>query len=44
MTGGRSYDDRQLGAVLVSWLCCRRTVYATNPAMGCFGCLAKRSR
>ncbi len=34
----RSYDDKQLGAVLISWLCCRRTVYATNPAIGCIQC------
>jgi hypothetical protein len=27
----RSYDDRQIDARLVSWLCCRRTVYAVNP-------------
>ena len=34
----RSYDDHQLGAVLVTWLCCRRTVFATNPAAGCGLC------
>jgi DNA-directed RNA polymerase subunit N (RpoN/RPB10) len=38
MTGGRSYDDHQLAAVWISWLCCRRTVIATNPNLGCFTC------
>jgi hypothetical protein len=33
-----SYDERQLLAVLVTWLCCRRTVYATNPTIGCLRC------
>ena len=33
-----SYDDKQLGAVLLSWLCCRRTVYATAPEIGCLTC------
>ena len=26
-----SYDDKQAGAVLLTRLCCRRTVYATDP-------------
>jgi len=34
----RSYDDHQIEAVLVTWLCCRRTVYATNPQAGCLSC------
>lgn len=33
-----SYDMKQINAVLVTWLCCRRTVYATNPAIGCIQC------
>jgi len=33
-----SYDDHQLAARLVTWRCCRRTVYATNPALGCPTC------
>jgi len=33
-----SYDSHQLSAVLLSWTCCRRTVYATNPAYGCLQC------
>jgi hypothetical protein len=33
-----SYDERQIRAVLVTWLCCRRTVYATNPDGGCLKC------
>jgi hypothetical protein len=38
---GRSYDDRQLAARLVTWLCCRRTVYAVDPDRGCFTCEEK---
>lgn len=34
----RGYDDYQAGAVMVTWLCCRRTVYATNPDRGCLRC------
>jgi hypothetical protein len=33
-----SYDDRQREARLVTWLCCRRTVYAVDPAKGCCAC------
>lgn len=33
-----TYDDRQLFARLVTWLCCRRTVYATDPNRGCLVC------
>ncbi len=34
----RTYDEHQAAAVEVSWRCCRRTVFATNPAMGCLRC------
>lgn len=34
----RSYDDKQLGARLVSWLCCKRTYWATDPSRGCLVC------
>lgn len=34
----RSYDDHQINAREVSYLCCRRTVYATNPNVGCIAC------
>ena len=33
-----SYDDRQFQAHLVTWLCCRRTVYAVTPGHGCGTC------
>lgn len=33
-----TYDDRQLAAALVTWLCCHRTVYATHPEHGCGHC------
>jgi hypothetical protein len=33
-----SYDDRQVAARLVTWLCCRRTVYAVHPHSGCGRC------
>jgi hypothetical protein len=33
-----SYDDKQAAAVLLSWRCCRRTVYTTRPAAGCPQC------
>jgi hypothetical protein len=33
-----SYDEIQIHAVLVTWLCCRRTVYATHPERGCARC------
>ena len=33
-----SYDDRQLAARLVTWLCCKRTVYAVKPEHGCVRC------
>jgi hypothetical protein len=33
-----TYDERQAAAVLVTWLCCRRTVYTTNPNLGCLKC------
>jgi len=32
------YDGKQLAAVDVTWLCCRRTVTTTNVAMGCARC------
>lgn len=32
------YDTVQADAPLVTWLCCRRTVYATNPDRGCVSC------
>ena len=38
VVGDRTYDQHQLDAVLVTWLCCKRTVYATNPAVGCLVC------
>src|SRR5262245_45053263 len=28
----------QAAAVLVTWLCCRRTVHATSPELGCLRC------
>jgi hypothetical protein len=34
----RTYDQIQRGAVLISWLCCHRTVYATHPKEGCCSC------
>ena len=34
----RSYDDRQIGARLVSFPCCRRTVWAVRPDSGCREC------
>jgi hypothetical protein len=34
----RSYDDVQRDAREVSWLCCKRTVFATHPAKGCGMC------
>jgi hypothetical protein len=34
----RSYDEKQIEAIEVSWLCCKRTVYATNPKVGCLSC------
>jgi hypothetical protein len=33
-----SYDDRQSQARLVTWRCCRRTVYAVTPNHGCCAC------
>ena len=34
----RPYDVIQAAAVLVCWLCCKRTVYATHPMKGCVQC------
>lgn len=34
----RSYDDKQIEAIHLCWLCCRREVFATNPAIGCLTC------
>ena len=35
----RCYDQIQLDARWLSWLCCRRTVIATNPNhRGCASC------
>lgn len=33
-----TYDELQAAARLVSWICCRRTVYATHPERGCYRC------
>lgn len=33
-----NYDQIQVSAPLVTWLCCRRTVYATHPQHGCGVC------
>ncbi len=33
-----TYDEKQLSAIEVSWLCCRRTVYATHPQSRCAVC------
>jgi len=33
-----TYDERQLRAVLVVWLCCRREFYSTHPEFGCVAC------
>ena len=38
-----SYDDKQLNAREVTWLCCRHTVFATNPNMGCLTCRAGKT-
>ena len=35
---GRSYADRQIGARLVSWIWCRRTVDAVTPSGECATC------
>lgn len=34
----KSYDRKQIEAVLVTWRCCRRTVYATDVTVGCLVC------
>lgn len=34
----RSYDEAQIGAVLVKWPCCGREVYATHVERGCITC------
>jgi hypothetical protein len=36
--GQRSYDTTQREAVLVTWICCRSTVYATETKNGCWRC------
>lgn len=33
-----SWDDMNLAAKLVTWLCCGRTVWATHPDRGCLTC------
>jgi hypothetical protein len=33
-----TYDEKQLYAREVTWLCCRRTVFATAPYRGCLAC------
>jgi hypothetical protein len=35
---GVSYDDHQVTARLVTWLCCRRTVYVVPHTQGCARC------
>lgn len=37
-----SWDDIQIGARLVTWRCCGRTVYATHPERGCGRCRRQR--
>jgi len=34
----RRYDEKQAEARLVSWLCCKRTVWSTNVERGCLLC------
>jgi len=34
----RDYDGLQARAVEISWLCCRRTVFATHVSRGCGKC------
>jgi hypothetical protein len=34
----RSYDEHQMQAREVSYLCCRRWVFATKPEIGCLSC------
>lgn len=34
----RGYDDIQASARMVTWLCCRRTVWSTHPEKGCSHC------
>lgn len=34
----RTYDRIQREARLVTWLCCRRSVFATHPDSGCVYC------
>lgn len=33
-----TYDQLQEGAVEITWLCCRRTVFSTHPDTGCAAC------
>jgi hypothetical protein len=37
-SAARSYDTTQREAVLVTWICCRSTVYATETRNGCWRC------
>lgn len=36
--GVRRYDEKQAEARMVTWLCCKRTVWSTNPERGCLQC------
>lgn len=38
LRGCMSYDDKQINARLVTWLCCRQAVFATAPEKGCIAC------
>lgn len=41
----RTYDDKQLAARWLSWLCCRREVIATDPNhRGCASCQRDQER
>lgn len=40
----RSYDEIQIEAVLVTRLCCKRTVWATHPEGRCAVCRAWSAR
>jgi hypothetical protein len=44
MTTQPSYDDRQVGAVRLSWRCCLREVWATDPVRGCAVCREENQR
>jgi len=38
----RGYDDVQSAARLVTWRCCKRTVWSTHPQHGCQLCRTTR--